>query len=97
MTHVLNAALRKVLGKKVDQQGSLCNKEKLRFDFSHKQAMTIHKLQKVEEYCQQVVANGKPVTNKVVSLAKAQKIVGVCAVFGKVYHEGDCTRGINKK
>jgi alanyl-tRNA synthetase len=40
MMHVLNAALRDVHGETVDQRGSLCNDEKLRFDFSHKKAMT---------------------------------------------------------
>ena len=44
MTHVLNAALREVLGEGCDQRGSQCNDEKLRFDFSHKSAMTADQL-----------------------------------------------------
>jgi alanyl-tRNA synthetase len=85
MTHVLNAALREVLGNNVDQRGSLCNDEKLRFDFSHKKAMTLDELQKTEEICQRVVAESLPVTAKTMALAKAQEIEGVRAVFGEVY------------
>jgi len=85
MTHVLNAALREVLGDSVDQRGSLCNDEKLRFDFSYKKAMNIDQLRKTEEICQKVVADSLPVTAKTMSLAEAQEIDGVRAVFGEVY------------
>lgn len=85
MTHVLNAALRTVLGDGVEQRGSLCNAEKLRFDFSHKKAMTLPELQKVEEICQSVVANGENVSSEMMSLADAKQIDGVRAVFGEVY------------
>jgi alanyl-tRNA synthetase len=85
MTHVLNAALRNVLGDNVDQRGSLCNDEKLRFDFSHKKAMTIDELKKTEEYCQKVVNDSLPVTAKTMPLSEAQAIEGVRAVFGEVY------------
>ncbi|KAL3902637.1 MAG: hypothetical protein SGILL_010755, partial [Bacillariaceae sp.] len=85
MTHVLNAALREVLGDNVDQRGSLCNDEKLRFDFSHKKAMTAKELQKTEEICQRIVAESLPVTATTMPLAEAQEIDGVRAVFGEVY------------
>lgn len=85
MTHVLNGALRKVLGDGVDQRGSLCNDEKLRFDFSHKKAMTTKELQEVEELCQKSIASSEEVTSKVMPLAEATKIDGVRAVFGEVY------------
>jgi alanyl-tRNA synthetase len=85
MSHVLNAALRQVLGDKVEQRGSLCNTEKLRFDFSYKQAMTIAEIQKVEELCQQVVKSAQPVTSQYLPLDDAMKIEGVRAVFGEVY------------
>lgn len=85
MTHVLNAALRQVLGDGVDQRGSLCNDEKLRFDFSHKKAMTADELRATEEICQQVVADGLEVTSDVMPLAQAKEIDGVRAVFGEVY------------
>ncbi len=85
MTHVLNAALREVLGDNVDQRGSLCNDEKLRFDFSHKKAMTIEELQKTEAICQRIVKDSLPVNARTMALAEAQAIAGVRAVFGEVY------------
>eukprot|EP00529_Nitzschia_sp_RCC80_P003857 CAMPEP_0113505714 /NCGR_PEP_ID=MMETSP0014_2-20120614/35480_1 /TAXON_ID=2857 /ORGANISM="Nitzschia sp." /LENGTH=1046 /DNA_ID=CAMNT_0000401077 /DNA_START=301 /DNA_END=3441 /DNA_ORIENTATION=- /assembly_acc=CAM_ASM_000159 len=85
MTHVLNAALRDVLGDNVDQRGSLCNDEKLRFDFTQKKAMTAEELRKTEEICQKVVADSMPVTATTMPLEEAQAIEGVRAVFGEVY------------
>ena len=85
MTHVLNAALRKVLGDGVDQRGSLCNDEKLRFDFSHKKAMTTAQLKETEELCQKAVADALDVSATVIPLEDAKKIDGVRAVFGEVY------------
>jgi len=85
MTHVLNAALRKVLGDGVEQRGSLCNDEKLRFDFSHKKAMTPAQLTETESICQQAVAAAEPVTSEIMPLETAKAIPGVRAVFGEVY------------
>ena len=85
MTHVLNAALRQVLGDSVDQRGSLCNEDKLRFDFSHKKALTAAQLQQVEEICQSVVSQAEPVASEMMPLDEAKKIEGVRAVFGEVY------------
>ncbi len=85
MTHVLNGALRKVLGDGVEQRGSLCNDEKLRFDFSHKKALKAKELREVEELCQKSVADSETVTAEVVPLAEAKEIEGVRAVFGEVY------------
>jgi len=55
MTHVLNAALREVLGEGCDQRGSQCNDEKLRFDFSHKKAMTAAQLKDAEAYVRDAI------------------------------------------
>ena len=85
MTHVLNAGLRSILGEDVDQRGSLCNDEKLRFDFSYKKAMSAEQVKQTEEYCQQVVQKAQPVTSRVMPLAEATEIDGVRAVFGEVY------------
>jgi alanyl-tRNA synthetase len=85
MTHVLNAALREVLGGTVDQRGSLCNDEKLRFDFSYKKAMNVDQVRKTEEYCQKIVKDGLVVTATTMPLAEAQELDGVRAVFGEVY------------
>ncbi len=85
MTHVLNGALRQVLGDGVDQRGSLCNEEKLRFDFSHKKALSAKQLRKVEELCQASVKASEEVTSEVMPLEEAQALDGVRAVFGEVY------------
>jgi alanyl-tRNA synthetase len=85
MTHVLNAALRKVLGDKVEQRGSLCSDEKLRFDFSHKKALTVDELKQVEELCQNAIARADPVQDVTLPLEEAKQIEGVRAVFGEVY------------
>ena len=85
MTHVLNAALRNVLGDGVEQRGSLCNEEKLRFDFSHKKAMSAKQLRATEEYCKKVIAEEQEVSANVLPLDDAKAISGVRAVFGEVY------------
>ncbi|GKY96369.1 hypothetical protein MPSEU_000596500 [Mayamaea pseudoterrestris] len=85
MTHVLNAALRQVLGADCDQRGSLCNEEKLRFDFSYKKALTPAQLKAVEDYCQNVVKKKQVVISQVMPLDEAKQINGVRAVFGEVY------------
>jgi len=85
MTHVLNAALRSVLGDKVDQRGSLCNNEKLRFDFTHKKAMNLEELKAVERFCQESIEKSEEVTSNVMPLEEAKKVDGVRAVFGEVY------------
>lgn len=85
MTHVLNGALRQVLGDGVDQRGSLCNDEKLRFDFSHKKALSTKQLRAVEELCQKSISNSEEVTSESMPLEEAQALAGVRAVFGEVY------------
>ena len=85
MTHVLNGALRQVLGDGVDQRGSLCNEEKLRFDFSHKKALSTKQLRAVEELCQTSISNSMEVSSKSMPLKDAQELAGVRAVFGEVY------------
>ncbi len=85
MTHVLNAALREVLGDTVDQRGSLCNDEKLRFDFTNKKALSAKQLRRTEEICQDIVSKSLPVTATVMPLDEAKAIEGVRAVFGEVY------------
>ena len=85
MTHVLNGVLRKVLGDGVEQRGSLCNEEKLRFDFSHKKALKAKELREVELLCQQSIAESEKVTAEVMPLDEAKEIEGVRAVFGEVY------------
>ncbi|KAL6016402.1 Alanine--tRNA ligase [Candidozyma auris] len=84
-THVLNFALREVLGDSVDQKGSLVAAEKLRFDFSNKQALTTKELEDVERICNENIKANMEVYAEDVSLATAKQINGLRAVFGEVY------------
>ncbi|CAM9654586.1 unnamed protein product [Phaeothamnion confervicola] len=85
MTHVLNHALRAVLGPAVDQRGSLVSEEKLRFDFSHPRAVDAQDLAKVEARVRACVQEARPVYSKVVPLEVARAISGLRAVFGEAY------------
>lgn len=85
MTHILNFALRQVLGNDVSQKGSLVNDDKLRFDFSHKKAMTPAQIHDVEAIVQESVRKGLPVYTQVMPLEDAKRIHGLQAVFGEVY------------
>ncbi|ORX62144.1 alanyl-tRNA synthetase [Hesseltinella vesiculosa] len=84
-THILNFALRKVLGDNVDQRGSLVAPEKLRFDFAYKTAVTPKQLAEVEKICNEFVTNNSPVYSKEVPLPVAKAIHGLRAVFGETY------------
>lgn len=84
-THVLNYALKEVLGNEVDQKGSLVAPEKLRFDFSHKAAVSQPELEKIEDICTQYIRQNSEVFAKDVPLATAKQIRGVRAVFGETY------------
>ncbi|KAF5849928.1 hypothetical protein GGP41_005420 [Bipolaris sorokiniana] len=84
-THVLNYALREVLGNEVDQKGSLVAPEKLRFDFSHKAGLSDAELDKVERISSAYIKEDKQVYAKDVPLASAKEIRGVRAVFGETY------------
>ncbi|KAG7692102.1 hypothetical protein KL930_001536 [Ogataea haglerorum] len=84
-THILNLALREILGDGVDQKGSLVAAEKLRFDFSNKAAVTLEQLEKIETICNKIIKDSMPVYSKPVSLDVAKKIYGLRAVFGETY------------
>ena len=85
MTHVLNLALRAVLGGEVDQKGSLNDDEKLRFDFSHNKAMTADEIKRVEVMVREQIGLKLAVDTREVALAEAKAISGLRAVFGEVY------------
>lgn len=84
-THILNFALREVLGDHIDQKGSLVAQKKLRFDFSHKQQVTVPELEKIEAICDDWVKRDLKVTAKEMPLKDAQAIPGLRAVFGEAY------------
>jgi alanyl-tRNA synthetase len=85
MTHVLNFALREVLGGDVDQRGSLVTGARLRFDFTNPSAVPVEQLQAVELMVQECIDGRQPVHSDVVPLEKAKAIPGLRAVFGEVY------------
>lgn len=84
-THVLNHALREVLGDDVNQKGSLVDYEKLRFDFSHKSQVKIDELRKIEDLSNAYIRREASIYSKDVDLDLAREIEGVRAVFGETY------------
>jgi alanyl-tRNA synthetase len=85
LTHVLNHALREVLGDHVDQKGSIVLPDRLRFDFSNPGVVDASALAKIERICRDAVAAALPVYAQEVPLAQAQGIKGLRAVFGEAY------------
>ncbi|XP_032813749.1 alanine--tRNA ligase, cytoplasmic [Petromyzon marinus] len=83
-THVLNFALRAVLGE-ADQRGSLVAPDRLRFDFTARGAMTTDQIQKTEEIANDIIRQAKPVYTADVPLAEAKAIAGLRAVFDETY------------
>ena len=84
-THILNFALREVLGDGIDQKGSLVAPEKLRFDFSHRAGVSIAELERIEDISTKYIRQNFEVYAKDVPLATAKQINGVRAVFGETY------------
>ncbi len=91
-THLLQKALRTVLGTHVEQAGSNVNEDRLRFDFSHFSAMTAEELQKVEDMVNEQIAAGLPVKVENLPIEEARK-TGAQALFGEKY--GDVVRVVN--
>ena len=85
-THLLQKALRDVLGTHVEQSGSYQDKDKTRFDFSHFEAMTKDELKKVEKEVNEKIAEGIPVVTEVLTIEEAKK-TGAMALFGEKYGE----------
>ena len=85
-THLLQKALREVLGTHVEQAGSFQDNERTRFDFSHFAAMTSEELAKVETLVNEKIAESIPVVTDVMSVDEAKKS-GAMALFGEKYGE----------
>ncbi len=91
-THLLHAALRKVIGEHVKQAGSLVGVERLRFDFTHSNALTAEQLTEVEKMVNSYIFKSIPVLTKVMPLEEAKK-TNAMALFGEKY--GDRVRVVS--
>ena len=88
-THLLDAALKKVLGDHVHQAGSLVEPDRLRFDFTHFEAISPEELRQVEELVNDAILEGYPVVTEILPIEEAKK-KGAVAMFGEKY--GDIVR-----
>ncbi|WP_169754164.1 alanine--tRNA ligase [Campylobacter curvus] len=85
-THLLHAALRKILGTHVAQAGSNVEADRLRFDFSHPKALTSEELEKIEKFVNDAVASGVAAKTEIMDI-EAAKNSGAIALFGEKYAE----------
>ncbi len=92
--HLLQAALRFVLGTHVEQAGQLVNENAVRFDFTHFSALTQDEIKAVENFVNDAILNGITVENTEMPIDDAKKL-GAMALFGEKY--GDVVRVVNAK
>ena len=85
-THLLHAALRRVLGEHVQQKGSLVESERLRFDFSHFEPLTREQLNAIERLVNEQIRNNYVVETRIMALEDAKQ-AGAMALFGEKYDE----------
>ncbi len=83
-THILQAALRNVLGAHIAQAGSSVEADKLRFDFSHPKPVTKEELEKIENFVNEAILKGAPAKIEIMDIQNAKKS-GAIALFGEKY------------
>jgi alanyl-tRNA synthetase len=91
-THLLHAGLREILGEHISQAGSLNDDKRLRFDFSHPQALSAEEIAKVEAWVNDKISRAIPAKTEVMSIEEAKK-TGAMALFGEKY--GDEVRVVS--
>ena len=91
-THLLDCALRAVLGEHAHQAGSLVEPDRLRYDFTHFSAVTAEELTKISRMVSEMILDGMDVETKEMSIDEAKKL-GAIALFGEKY--GDVVRVVN--
>ncbi len=91
-THLLHSALKKILGSHVSQAGSLVEKNRLRFDFSHPKALDKKEIEDIENFVNEVILRGIDVDTEVMAIDEA-KNRGATALFGEKY--GDKVRVVS--
>ena len=85
-THLLQSALKKILGSDTSQAGSLVAFDRLRFDFNFSRSMTDAEIIKVESFINEWIGMAVPLATKVMALSEA-KTAGAIAMFGEKYGE----------
>ncbi|WP_240490148.1 alanine--tRNA ligase-related protein, partial [Planctopirus hydrillae] len=83
-THILHHALRTTLGENATQRGSKVEGDQLRFDFAHPRSLTNEELISIEDQINQLIAEGAPITTRVMPINEAKKL-GAMALFGEKY------------
>ncbi|KAJ1604603.1 alanyl-tRNA synthetase [Cryptosporidium canis] len=84
-THILNFALRQILGNTCDQRGSIVEPSRLRFDFSSQKPLTLEQIEEIEAIINKIVQDKKPVYCQIVELSIAKQIPNIRAIFGETY------------